>query len=87
MVMSLSLSLSVCLSVSDRIPQLDSPLTLTGSGAHGPAVFTLTLNREDLEMENHAEKLSCSPWRYLSFGTGLIKIGLTEVILQAFKLG
>ena len=50
-------------------------------------MFELTLDREDLEMENNAEKLICSPWQYLSFGTSLIKIGLTEVILQAFKLG
>ena len=79
--------MSVCLSesLSHRIPQLDSQLTVTGCGAHGPVVFELTLHREDLEMENHEEKLSCRSLQYLYFGTGLIKIELTEVILQAFK--
>ena len=75
MVMYLSVSLS------ERIPQLDSPLTITGSGAHGPVVFELTLDREDLEMENHDEKTNCSSWQYLSFGTDLIEIGLSEVDL------
>ena len=44
-------------------------------------MFELTLDREDLEMENHAEKLSCSPWPYLLFGTGLIEMGHLEVDL------
>ena len=74
MVLYLSLSLSVSLSVCVRIPQLDSPLTITGSGAHGPVVFELTLDREDLEMENHDEKTNCSSCQYLSFGTDLIDL-------------
>ena len=81
MVMYLSLSLSLSLCLSERIPQLDSPLTATGSGAHGPVVFDLTLDREDLEMENHDEKLSCSPWQYLLFGTGLIEMRHLQVYL------
>ena len=71
--------------MSVRIPQLHSPLTINGSGAHGPVVFTLTLDREDLDIENHEEKLSCSPLRYLYCGTGLIDFQLTEVGLQVFK--
>ena len=79
----LNVCLSVCIYVCiyGRIPQLDSPLTNTGSGAHGPVVFELTLDREDLEMENHDEKTNCSSWQYLSFGTGLIEIRLSEVDL------
>ena len=73
--------LSVSVSVCDRIVQLDSSVTVTGSGAHGPVVFELTLDREDLEMENHDEKLSCSPWQYLLFGTGLIEMRHLQVYL------
>ena len=60
------LSLYLSLSLSHRIPQLDCSLTITGSGAHGPVIFELTLDREDLEMENHEEKTNCSSWQYLA---------------------
>ena len=58
-----------------------TPLAVTGSGAHGPVVFELPLDREDLEMENHDEKSNCSSWQYLSFGTNLIDLRHLEVYL------
>ena len=66
----LSGNVSLSLSVSVKIVQLHSPLTITGSGAHGPIVFDLTLDWEDLEMENH-----------MSFGTDLIDLQHLEVDL------
>ena len=44
-------------------------------------MFELTLDREDLEMENHDEKTNCSSWQYLSFGTDLIDLRHLEVDL------
>ena len=51
--------MSVCLHLSPwvRIPQFHSTNN-TDSGAHGPVMFSFTLDQEDLEIENHEEKLS-----------------------------
>ena len=50
-------------------------------------MFNCKLHLEIVEIENQEEKTNLSLLQYLSFGTDLIEIQLSEVNLQAFKLG
>ena len=76
------MSVCVCLSLSGFLNF--TPLTVTDSSATGLNMFTLTLDKEILELENYEEKLSLSPLRQLSFTVNLIDFGVTEVNLQSF---